>query len=196
MNHKEERAVITALAALALEEGECPESGILDEVAAGTLHAALAEPVAEHIETCADCREIVARLRDAHRLEAELTGRETDAPAGKLIAFPAKQGSPLRYAAGSLPDFISLAPFLPAGFAGKATSSVRRPRVASTFRISCLKEGVPQPQPVWLHAGSAVAGPEGFRESSGLWVAELELEAPWEKMAGWLKAHDVRIEFH
>lgn len=196
MNHKEERAVITALAALALEEGECPEAGILDEAAAGTLHAALAGPVAEHLESCADCRELVARVRDAQLLEAEWAGRVTAAPAGKLIAFPVKQDSPLRYAAGSLPDFISLAPFLPAGFTGKATCSVRRPGVASTFRISCLKEDVPLPQPVWLHAGSAVAGPEGFRDSSGLWVAELELEAPWEMTAGWLKEHDVRIEFH
>ena len=197
MNENEERAVITALAALALEEGECPEAEILDDAAAGKLHPSLTELMAEHLETCADCREMVSRLGEAHRLEASWAGLETTASPEKVIAFPAPAEGSLRYAAGSLPDFLTLAPFLPAGFTGKATSSVRRPGVASTFRISCLKEdGQQPPQPVWLYAGSAVAGPEGFQESFGLWVAELELEAPWEMTVAWLRAQDVRIEFH
>jgi hypothetical protein len=66
---KEKEIQIKALnrlfAHIGLEQGECPSSELLDAYTTGTLPPALREPVEQHVKNCAECRELVARVKSA-----------------------------------------------------------------------------------------------------------------------------------
>ncbi len=79
MKYSESEVLEIALSEFDLEDGKCPAPRWLDAAAGGELPVALVEPMQAHLDSCAECRELLERVKEARRMEAEWEQSPSDA---------------------------------------------------------------------------------------------------------------------